>query len=62
MNLVNNEIVELVFLGILRVLVSVHLKLASKFSSQFFVLLVYEGFFSFILFWGSRLFSLYLKN
>ena len=49
MNLVNNEIVELVFLGILRVLVSVHLKLASKFS-QFFVLLVYEGFFSFILF------------
>ena len=37
MNLVNNEIVELVFLGILRVLVSVHLKLASKFCSQFFV-------------------------
>ena len=37
MNLVNNEIVELVFLEILRVLVSVHLKLASKFSSQLFV-------------------------
>ena len=37
MNLVNNEIVELVFLGILRVLVSVHLKLASEFSSQLFV-------------------------
>ena len=35
MNLVNNEIVELVFLGILCVLV--HLKLASKFSSQLFV-------------------------
>ena len=50
MNLVNDEFVELVFLEILRVLVSVHLKLASKFSSQFFVLLVYEGFFSFILF------------
>ena len=31
-------------------LVSVHLKLASKFSSQFFVLLVYEGFFGFVLF------------
>ena len=46
----NDEFVELVFLEILRVLVSVHLKLASKFSSQFFVLLVYEGFFSFILF------------
>ena len=36
MNFVNNEIVELVFWKILRVLVSVHLKLASKFSSQFF--------------------------
>ena len=36
MNLVNDEFVELVFLEILRVLVSVHLKLASKFSSQFF--------------------------
>ena len=36
MNLVNNEFVELVFLEILRVLFSVHLKLASKFSSQFF--------------------------
>ena len=52
MNLVNNEIVELVFLGILRVLVSVHLKLASKFSSQLFcgTFAEYEGFFSFILF------------
>ena len=47
MNLVNDEFV---FLEIWRVLVSVHLKLASKFSSQFFVLLVYEGFFSFICF------------
>ena len=37
MNLVNNEIVELVFLGISRVLVSVHLKLASKFNSQLYV-------------------------
>ena len=36
MNLVNNEIVELFFLGILRVLVSVHLKLASKFSTQLY--------------------------
>ena len=51
MNLVNNEFVELVFLGILRVLVSVHLKLASNSVVSFFcVLLVYEGFFSFILF------------
>ena len=37
MNLVNSLFVELVFLKILRVLDSVHLKLASKFSSQLFV-------------------------
>ena len=35
MNLVNDEFVELVFFGNFA-LVSVHLKLASKFNSQFF--------------------------
>ena len=39
MNLVNDEFVALVFFEILRVLVSVRLKLASKFSSQLFVVL-----------------------
>ena len=64
MNLVDNEIVELVFFEILRVLVSVHLKLASKFSSQIFLVpfLNMEVSLALFLFGGSRLFSLYLEN
>ena len=64
MTLVNNEFLELVFLEILRVLVSVHLRLASKFSTQLFVvpLLNMKVSLALSLFGGSRLFSLYLEN
>ena len=67
MNLVNSELVELGFLEILRVLVSMVSKLASNSVISFVVLLVLPVLnmkvsLALFLAGGSRLFSLYLEN
>jgi len=67
MNLVNSELVELGFLEILRVLVSMVSKLASNSVVSFVVLLVLPVLnmkvsLALFLAGGSRLFSLYLEN